>query len=191
MPLIRYNPKMPSETPHNLRSANFLRRELAKEGLKYGCVEVSLQALGADIHLTELLNGNPTEWASLLSYIQRKGFEPNWIINVPTGVTGTDFERLFEVGLLPDHPNPIGKMAGYLGLESYPGDRENHVIAILPRDLLPRDVRRDLKRLHSYVVVDANAGGSLIAPADGLAKYANQVHTDGGIFAVTQLWRVR
>ncbi len=179
---------MGKETSRHLHAALMLYHEAQAADLDYGCVEVSLQALGGTSHLVDLLCGNTTEDSSLLNIILRKGFKSSWIVSIPVNATGQDIETILE-GNLPDlQPNSKGKLAGYLGLESYSDpDQSNHVIAILPRQYMSRNVRRRLQKQRAYLVIDTSIGGALPITTNGLATYAKQIMNKGGHFAIARL----
>lgn len=180
---------MSHEVRHNLRKAGFLYEEVQKSGLDYGCVEISLTALGSATHLVEVLNGNISNNSYLFDVIKRKGFDPSWYIDIPSGSTGSDIEDLLEGRYDPEGDRPKGRLAGYLGMEGYEDDRDNHVIAILPRQLMPRDLRLQLKIARAYVVVDTAGGGTLMVTANSIAHYINAVIESGGGYAISQLWK--
>lgn len=182
---------MSKEAVHSLRAADFLYDEILKSRLDYGCFEVSLRALGADYHLVELLDKDFNDHSGLLAVILRKGLVPSWIVSLALGSTGADIEDLLEGRYTIPKPRPSGVMTGFLGLESYPDEleRPNHAIAILPRQRMPRDLRRSLKKRHAYAVVNTMAGGTLMVSADSIAGYAQRIRQDGGQLFISQIWK--
>lgn len=182
---------MGKEVTANIISANELFKEAASAGLNYGCLEVSLQALGSETHLVEILGGNPSEYSSLLDIVWRRGFQIGWIFQFNDSSDSEAIDDLLEGRDSLPKPQPIGKLAGYLGLECYldpNSDHTQHVIAILPRQHLPRDRRRALKKKKAYLAVDTSCGGSIPVTADNLAHYAQLVRDQGGVFAIAQLF---
>ena len=183
---------MSYETRRNIREAHHLFTQAKKSGLNYGCVEVSLQALGGSAHLVDLLRENPTDSSDIYDVIQRSGFQSNWLITTDSTFTARHYKEMF-LGEVPQvGKQPAGRMAGYIGMAYFPqGNQINHVIGIVPRQHLSRNQRIEFKKLDSQFVIDTSSGGILRVPHQSFVNYGNMVRSNQGSFLVSQLWHMK
>ncbi len=163
--------------------------------IEYGCFESCLTALGANIDLHELLYTPPSRQnANLFDLLERYGLAAHWIEAVGLDTTVEEIEQLVTDKIPPLHAHySSGQTTGYLCLEKYApmqpeSGRINHATAILPRHLLPKDLRKRLKKANRFTVIDTNTDGGIThrTPAD-ILEYAQQVRSDGGKFLIAQI----
>ncbi|HSW89626.1 MAG TPA: hypothetical protein VLH19_02010 [Patescibacteria group bacterium] len=185
---------MSKQTVENLQAASLLYEEAIVAQLDFGCLEISLQALGAPMSLVDLLNQSMAFEGNLydiVSLIMRKGLELRWMAYVPADISGKDVSLLLDGDFYFPDPRPRGSMTGYLLLEEYPFDleKDNHASAIVPRQLLPKSARLSLKKDKAYLMVDINSGGVIAPTAEQIAHYVRQVAAEGGRIAVSEVWK--
>lgn len=183
---------MSRKTVENIRAANRLYDQAIISQLGYGCLEVSLQALGAPMHFLDILEREERKPNSIPDIIERGGLALNWIILI-TGQTPPKYiEELLTDKVHHEFPNIPGVVTGYLGLEYYPhNEKPNHATAIVSRDDLPRDVRKKLKKDGTFLVIDSNAGGQLLLTPEHIRNYAHSVKEAGGQLVIGQIRRPR
>lgn len=177
----------------SVRAARSLYEEAKKAQLGFGCFEVSLRALGGeDIHYLDILNRDEKHPTDLVGEVARRGLAVNWIIRLSPDITGQDFEVLFQQlpsSFFEEH-HPQGFLMGYLCLETYysaADEHNNHALAILPREIMPRNTRRSLKKHKSYIAVDTSVGGVVRVSVDNLAHYVAHVSKRGGTVDIAQI----
>lgn len=185
---------MSNNLREDLRSANFLLEQVSVANLKYGCVEVSLQALGIPGHFVDILDGGPKNVAKTLNLLERNGYGINWVVQPHHGVTPEEVDYLLDKSNSPlfKEALPSGLVVGYLCFERYGSpDKHDHLMTILPRDRMPRDDRRFLKKKKSFAVVDTVVGGILARTTNQLAHYMNYVLQSDGLLDIAQIKRLR
>jgi hypothetical protein len=130
----------------NISKAIFLRDQIKKAGLADGCFPVSMQALGGDIHIQDILSSS-TEQVKFKVAIQQKGLTWDWVIHTRGGVSPKDFSDLLEFRF-PSHEAEGQFMGHFCGITELSGQNSrSHVFAILPREHMSRDVRRKLLKI--------------------------------------------
>ncbi|PIY80796.1 MAG: hypothetical protein COY80_01070 [Candidatus Pacebacteria bacterium CG_4_10_14_0_8_um_filter_42_14] len=180
--------KIESRVRHNIRSAQLLYEQALDANVDHGCVDLSLHSLGASPHLIDLTSPIDSSAQRLLELVCRNGFTPSWMIGIGPRLCGEQIEEILE-SKRSDLQVPLkGKLAGFLGIEHYEaGPISSHVFSIIPRQHLPRDLRRQLTRQKAYAVFDTNGLGASIITTDDLARYADNVIERGGTFDIVQL----
>jgi hypothetical protein len=183
---------MSRKTVENIRAANQLYNQAIIAELGYGCLEVSLQALGAPMHFHDILQRDEKKPETILDVVERSGLNTNWIILITPQTPPQYIHDLLTDSVHHEFPNIPGVVTGYLGLEYYPGKHKpNHATAILNRDSLPRDVRLKLKKDGTFLVIDTNAGGQLLLTPQQIQNYARYVNQSGGQLVLGQIRRPR
>lgn len=183
---------MSRKTVENIRAANHLYDQAIISELGYGCLEVSLQALGAPMHFLDILEREERKSNSIPDIIERGGLALNWIEMITSQTPVQYIEDLLTDKVHHDFPSIPGVVTGYLGLEYYPqNERTNHATAILSRDGLPRDVRIKLKKDGTFLVIDTNAGGQLLLTPAQIRNYGTYVKESGGQLVIGQIRRPR
>lgn len=181
-------------TRENLRRANHLHEHARRSQIDFDCLPVSLLALGAtEIEFADLLNSEFKKPSLLEDVLERNGLKINWQLPLQAGTAPEILEYLLDRAAGNDLPQqyPGGTLAGFLLIDHYPWetDRPFHVVAILPRDQMPRDMRRFLKQKQAYTVVDTSSDGELKVTTRQLAHHTNQVCTAGGQVLLFQIKR--
>lgn len=178
----------------DLRLANFLLDQIQQADLRYGCVEVSLQSLGIPGHFLDVLDGGPKNVEQTVGILERSGFGINWVIQPHDGVTADQVEYIFDSSRPPTFREelPGGLLVGYLCFERYFTPKNpDHLMSVLPRDRMPRDDRKYLKRKRSFAVVDTIVGGIVPRTSEQLAHYMNYVLRSDGVLDIAQIRRLR
>jgi len=172
----------PSKTADGT-AAQALYNEIIDKRLDYGCLEVSLRFLGAELNFSDV-DRQSRATRSLTEAIERRGFVVNWMMTVNQDNFFGDFSSSDVMEMLsgmfnPEENYPDSVIAGYL-LIIYLPDEPNHVVSILPpEDLKPEKIN----------VMDTLAGGHLHIGGDDIAFLLNFVMSNGGEFELVQLKR--
>ncbi len=83
----------------------------------------------------------------------------------------------------PDHPTK--RIVGFLGLGA--GHPVGHTIGVIPRDALPRDIRRKLgRRRHLVIDTGHRDGYQIVTPREIANILTNNGRTEGAIVALTK-----
>lgn len=185
------------EVEDNIRSARKLYENIIEANLSNGCLHVVLQAFGAECTIADILQHDfdITEWQYVFDYIQRKGFSFNWFVGLDEGITAQEVRDYLDDNyndlLAARHLNNLaGELAGYVGLLTYPGEKDSHhAIGILPRNHLSKSRRKRLKQENAYLLIDTRSGGIIKVKSKDLAQYINHLIAANVHVALLQLWR--
>jgi hypothetical protein len=161
------------EVEARLHSAQNLYLELLSLGFNYGCLEVSLIALGANLALSDV-DRTEKDANKRSQLLEKNNLVVNWLISTDKVVTSKEISAIIEgeIQFAEDHPN--GEVMGYLLTISVP-DQVSHAIAVVC--LAP----------NSYIVVDTKMIGRMPVTAENLAYMLNQVLNEGGKFEIAQI----
>jgi hypothetical protein len=174
----------------NLHKARKLYQEILNGDHNFGCVEVSLQTLGIPMHYMDVLEREERGDQKIGGLVEKAGLITNWIVTVQDDLTPDDLSNLLEDRLLPDFASKPGTIVGYFCLELYPSEMQrdsHHASAILNRNTLPRNVRRNLKKRNSYIVANIMNGGFHAQTVQELCHRIQKVCKSGGQFQIAQL----
>lgn len=173
----------------NLREAKHLHRQALKAKLSYGCLEVSLQALGGSGHIVDLLEKPNKKLLHISDIIAQQGLVINWIATIDNTIKPDEFEYLLEDKYITYQEYPQGKLAGHLCIEEYHHDptKPNHISAILPRQHLSRSDRKLLKKARAYVMVNTASTGVIQVTTEQLVRYAKHVAENNGQLGIAQI----
>jgi hypothetical protein len=165
----RPNPELETR----LQSAQNLYEELLNLGFKYGCLEVSLNALGANLMVSDVDRKEKT--ANLRGQLlHNNGLVVNWLISTDQKVTSEEISAILEgkMHFSPEYPD--GEVLGYLWTIQIPNQR-SHTIAVI--NLSP----------NSYIIFDTKMIGRMSVTSENLAHMANDVLSRGGKFEIAQI----
>ncbi len=157
----------------NLSKAQNLLSEVREAGLSYGCLEVSLVALGAELSLKNI-DRSQKEASLITEVLNKSGFEINWIINSQAAVTSDEIFALLTDQVILDEDFPHLETAGFLILDHYP-DRNGHALAILPHETSP------------FLVMDTSCFGTMDLEAYNIAHVLNYTLSHGGSYEILEL----
>ena len=182
---------MSRELIENVKRSQFLLDQVITARIGRGCQEIALQALGADIHLQEIIDGDQINGSSLYDSVRRKGLDIEWIHVPEEDLNNSDIRDLLNGRTLDIPSSDRHKAVGFLFAEVYPdGTQTQHAIAILPRSDMPRDYRKILKEQDKYPVVNTNFPSCIdYVESETLANYANGVRTSGGHLEIAKIVR--
>ena len=161
-----------------------------RSGYSSGCLETSATALGGPIDPYNLMlrieQGGPQ--FSVRDYLEKHGMRLIGGIRVDETLPPETIEDLLlhpktRVGRGLGFENVPAVLKGFLVLfvhqrnlqgnsdGSENPDSANHGIAILPRDVLPRDIRRECKKNRYFLIIDAASQyGHYFCTAEGAAS---------------------
>lgn len=157
----------------NIRAAESLRLEALAQDLSYGCLEISLAALGAQIAFQDL-ERRGRKPSQVFERIERTGLRINWQVGTTDKLSGDDISYVLGGSFNPDQRVPDGTLMGYLWMEQFPNG-EGHTLAIFPNESEP------------YLVIDTIVGGYILLSSADIAHLANHVVSQGGSFLIAQI----
>ncbi len=158
----------------NIQAAVELYYRLVVSGFNYGCFEVSLVALGANICFEEVDRAHKPP-VPRIEAIQRHGLFINWIVEPSEILSSDDINQLFS-GTIPfeeDYPNR--EVTGYLWVERYGGGAREHALAVFPDSQ------------GKYLAIDTGSGGRQHTDAETLAMIANNLILSQGQLKIAQI----
>ncbi|HCQ31395.1 TPA: hypothetical protein DIU27_03375 [Candidatus Collierbacteria bacterium] len=164
---------MKSELEENISNAQNLYHGIVEAGYTYGCLEVALTAMGADLTINKVNREGRTP-TPLIEVLKRAGLKINWLVSPGAELQAQDMTALLSGTLPLDEDYPQGDLAGYLWIETYT-DQPGHSLVIFP------------EKNNLYPVMDAMVGGLIHASAENLAHMANHVSSQGGSFEIAQI----
>lgn len=175
---------MAGRTFEQLSSATWLYQEALRAGVSNGCFETSMQALGADIHLHDILDNRSHKSSGIFEQLARHQLEVPWMLEATPQFIAATWAHILA-GNSPDHmilPTTNKQLKGFLWLELYadPAKHPHHASVILPRHDLPRNTRRALQQNNSYLMIDTNRGGPQAVTAQKITAYARDVFKKNG-----------
>lgn len=152
------------EMRYNVRSAQHFVRQLSAMDLHTGCLQTALRAMGAPVHLHDAIDQAEHKLTPerAVGYFAQYGLELNGTYELALPVSVGEMRRrlgapIAELAAL-DHTVHGKRLAGLLFYIGSREDNQPHVIGVLPRDYLPRDVRKRLHRIDAHLVVDTSFG---------------------------------
>lgn len=163
-----------SERDKNVTGAQELHRQVTEAGFDYGCLEVSLTALGAKYTL-EKIDRAERDPMPLGDVIDKSGLRVNWLVSTEEKLSAKDIESLLCGRVILEESFPQGEVLGYLWIEAIP-NQKGHAVAIFPED-------------GAYMVMDTEVGGLIQVTAENLAHMGNRVLSLGGRFGIAQIKR--
>lgn len=177
---------MERRVAEDIQKAVSLHYEIHKSGMEWGCFQVALQALGGNVHPQEVFNLTDT-CVDVFEIMERKGLVIDWIIATEGDIEPIDLKEFLEIRLPEEEQK--GKFRGYLCEIIPPSEEEvGHAFAILPSQLMPRDVRRRLNKNNELAVVDlVSEGGYAQASIEDLANYINNSYSQGRTFCIARV----
>lgn len=175
----------------NLYQAEYLCDKIRRMGVKYGCLPVSIQALGGRIHLHHFLK-KPLEQVTALSTIFQAGLDLGGFVEIAEEIDGESIEGILEILFsIRQNQENNQRFAGFLMLLTFSEEQSenNHALVVLPRELMGMRVQRKLEKQGKYMVVDSG-GGKVVgkAHANDLAQYINEVLAFGGEVKIFQVF---
>lgn len=160
-------------TKENFGAAMSLYHEAQKEGLSYGCFEVCLVALGAQLTIENVRREN-REKTPFIEAIEKHGFKINWAIEFCEELSEKDIDSLFKEDTGIEGQFPDGDLAGYLWMEQYPG-RKGHMNVLFPGEN------------GEYLLLDTTANRPLVLKSSNLAKMTKYITVRGGSFDILEI----
>lgn len=157
-----------------ISEAQELHRQITAAGFDYGCLEVSLTALGAKFTL-EMVDRTDRKALSLNEVMDKSGLKVNWLVAAEERLGTEDIEDLLLGKVVLEESYPQGEVLGYLWVETIPYQK-GHSVAIFPVD-------------GAYMVMDIEVGGLIQLTAENLAHMGNRVLALGGRFEIAQIKR--
>lgn len=177
-----------------------LVQQLGVLGVPSGCLHASILAMGAsNIHIHDVVTSfeNNTGIPNLQAYLHYQGLSLGGSIGLDRPLSLSQTKRVLEtpksvVHELNDNRNFGKRVAGILIAFGNYNDEPPHVVGILPRGDMTRNLRRILKKDDSHVVVDTSSNVKPIYPMTikSITENLNAFilnHIDVSLHVVTRL----
>lgn len=147
---------------YHVRNMHALVKEIRSLGIEGGCVEATMTAMGSLMTLKDIVS-YPPEKANPRSYFAKHGLTlaSGYKLTQPISDDAMRDHLIHPKTFLTHHEKNFGgALAGLLITIGRVDDEDPHIIGVLPRQQMPRDVRRQLKKHDAHVIVDTRSGGS-------------------------------
>lgn len=164
---------VPGFVERNLIAADVLCTHAIDAGLNRGCLEVSLNSLGARFTIEDLKRIRQ-EKTPLDTVLERSGLVPNWAVTYNPLEGNLSLKDVLEgrANLLENAPD--GDVAGYLLIERYP-NKFCHATAIIPN---PPE---------GYFSIDTIVGGRIQIGEQELGHLLNTIQINDGQILFAQI----
>lgn len=155
----------------NIQMAIDFKRNLVDWEFRNGCVHTVLVAMGADVHMHDVVSQSEhgIVFPNIHAYFAAYGLELSMSYRVAKPVSLNAMRAMLEhpkEELLKKTPSipPEKLVKGYILDFGDDTHVDPHVIGILPRGKMTRNLRRLLKRDDAYAVVDSSTTGDAVYP---------------------------
>lgn len=154
---------------HHIQSALDFKNNLSNWGFKNGCLHTVLVAMGADVHMHDVVAQAEygEAFPNIHAYFAAYGLELSMSYRIARPMSLNAMRVMLEYPkeeLRIRYPQiPSDKQVkGYILDFGDDAQVDSHVVGILPRSRMTRNLRRILKRDDAYAVVDSSTTGHAV-----------------------------